>query len=603
MRAARGVYHRRRSIARAFVFGVAALGIPACRATDQVQPAVAPLTVTGDSSVDVSRSVILTAKWDTVRVPANERVIWTSSDLSVAFTTDRAQRSNDVAVIGRRAGVATVTATSAAGVARHVVTVRDERPMIRAVMGDSIPGQLVDGVAKERVSVTLAAGDTIDIGITTSDWELTNFRVERTGTDTRLERVLLGPGTYIYGIVPWSGPGTFDFEVAAALTCSSRSCRGSATYSLHVRRSAAIFNFASASYRGFSLPQGGRLSDTAWVQNFGVGAMTADVSSDGPWLRPDASSVTVLGPTEVRQLGGPVPTGAVAVVSTVDATVVTPGRYSSKFNLNVPAGVWTSDRLVKSLSRHLEVRVFDSTVRVISRSVALAELAATPDGRLYGARNDSVFVVDPTSGATTPLVGVPRAATPQYVYQLGVGPDSALYVGVRSNSGDSIYTMANGALKSLMGWPAYGWGGFVVADDGTMYAFNNRQLFRRRIGGTQEVIAAATWTPRGLVYRRADDALYFIDGGQLQRYDIGRRVTEPRGVVEAYSSYLAVDAAGRLYKVSNDASSILVLDTSARVLDRVVTPEYMYRGFALSSTSMFVSTDISPLIFWSAPLR
>ena len=604
MSASRSYFPRRLPIAFVMVMITAMLTTAGCRANDELRPEVAPLTVTGDSTLAVAGSTFLTATWDTLMVASGEPVSWTSSDESVAFIYRDSPSSRRVRLVGRRAGVVIIAASNDAGVARHVVSVRDERPMLRAALGDSIAGQLVDGVATQRIAITLSALDTIDIAVTTRDELPHDVRVERTGSGARLARAFSGPGTLIYGIVPWSGQGTFEVEVAAALPCIFRGCGGNANYTLHVRKSAPIFHVVPWNSRAYALPQGDRSKDTVWVQNFGIGSTTAALSSAESWLRPDAPGVTVTGPTELPVYNGPVPAGAAMVVSTIDATTVTPGTYSSSVRMDVPAGVWTSDRLARRTNRFVTVRVYDSTVRVISRTATLSLLAASPDGRLYGARGDSVFVVDPSSGSTTPLIVATRGGVKGRVYQLSVGSDSALYVGVWLSASDSIYKVTNGSLSPVMGWPDLQTGPFAVTPNGSVYAFHNGQLFRRGLDGSRELMAslASSTSPSGVVYRHADDALYFIEGSQLKRYDIGRRVIEARGAFERYSSPLAVDAVGRLYANSVE-SALLVLDTTARILDRIVAPELLLGGIAISSTTIFGSSESGSARLWSVPLR
>ncbi|MCY7378451.1 MAG: hypothetical protein LH467_03815, partial [Gemmatimonadaceae bacterium] len=480
---------RRLPTAFVIVMTTAMFATAGCRANDELRPEVAPLTVTGDSTLAVAGTTLLTATWDTLTVASGQPVSWTSSDSSVAFTYRASTWSSRVSLVGRRAGVVTITASNDAGVARHVVSVRDERPVIRVALGDSIAGQLVDGVAPQRIAIALPARDTIDIAVTTSGELPYDIRVERTGSGERLQRAFNGAGTLIYGMVPWSGQGTFDVEVSTALPCIFRGCGGNASYTLHVRKSAPIFHVVPWNFRAYALPQGDRLKDTVWVQNLGIGSTTAALSSAAPWLRPDVPDVTVAGPSEPPVRDGPVPTGAAPVVSTIDATTVTPGTYSSSVRMDVPAGVWTSDRLANRTHRFVNIRVYDSTTRVISRTGALSLLAASPDGRLYGARGDSVFTVDPSSGSTTPLVVVTRGGVKGRVYQLTVGADSALYVGVWLSASDSIYKVTNGSLSSVMGWPDLQTGPFAVTADGSVYAFHKGQLFRRGLDGSPELMA------------------------------------------------------------------------------------------------------------------
>lgn len=596
---------RRLPIACVIVMTTAMFATAGCRANDELRPEVAPLTISGDSTLSVAASTLLTAAWDTLAAATGEPVSWTSSDTSAAFIYLDSPSSSRVRLTGRRAGVVTITASNAAGVARHQISVRDERPVIAAALGDSVVGQLVNGVATQRIAIALSARDTIDIAVTTTGGLPFNSRVERTGSGARLERAFTAPGTLIYGNVPSPGQGTFDVEVATSLPCGSRGagCGGTASYTLHVRKSAPIFHVVPWNSRSYALPQGGQVKDTVWVQNFGIGSTTAALSSPVPWLRPDAPGVTVTGPTELPVYNGPVPAGAAPVVSTIDATTVAQGNYSSSVRMDMPAGVWTSDRLAKQTYRFVNVRVYDSTTRVISRTGALSLLAASPDGRLYGARGDSVFTVDPSSGSTTPLVVVTRAGVKGRVYQLTVGADSALYVGVWLSASDSIFKVTNGALSPVMGWPDFQTGPFAVTADGSVYAFHKGQLFRRGPSGTPELMAnPPPATLRGVVYRSADNALYFIDGNQLLRYDLDRQVIEARAGVEQLFAPLLVDAGGRLYAKSA-SSTLVVLDIMARVLDRFVAPEELFGGIAITSTTIFGSSEYGSAKFWSIPLR
>ena len=595
---------RRLPIAFVIAQMTATLTAAGCRANDELRPEVAPLAISGDSTLSVAASMLLTAAWDTLAAATGEPVSWTSSDTSVAFTYLASTSGSRVRLVGRRAGVVTMTASNYAGVARHQVSVRDGRPVIRVALGDSITAQLVDGVATQRIAIAVSVRDTIDIAVTRGELPY-DTRVQRTGSGARLERAFTAPGTLIYGNVPWSGQGAFDVEVATSLPCGSRGvgCGGTASYTLHVRKSAPIFHVVPWNYRSYALPQGDRVKDTVWVQNFGTGSTTAALSSPAPWLRPDAPGVTVTGPTELSVLYGPVPMGAVPVVSTIDATTVAPGNYSSSVRMDVPAGVWTSDRLANRTYRFVHVRVYDSTTRVISRTGALSLLAASPDGRLYGARGDSVFTVDPSSGSTTPLVIVSRGGAKGRVYQLSVGADSALYVGVWLSASDSIFKVTNGALSPVMGWPDFQTGPFAVTANGSVYAFHNRQLFRRGPSGTTELMAnPPPATLRTVVYRSADDALYFIDGNQLMRYDLGRQVIEARAGAEQLFAPLLVDPGGRLYARSA-GSTLVVLDIMARVLDRFVAPEEFYGGVAITSTTIFGASESGSARFWSIPLR
>lgn len=564
-----------------------------CGVTD---PAGARLNIAGEDPVRVGTAVTLTPEGDGSASLKSYALTWTVSDPTVAslHTTGSISAPTSRALIGLKAGSVTVTMTNGSVSASRQFTVVDERAVVHAVLGQDVTGHLLNGVGEQRIAFALSAGDTIDLSVTSDSVAQNQIRLVSADGLLPLGGSLASTRSTIYGAVVAPRTGTYLVGVSSGLKCTSwGSCQAVGPYTVRSRRSAPLFNlvFRPTDVR---VPQGTIVLDTAWLQNVGTGTLVVQAGVTSTWLRPDASSVAVPGPAQEPSVSDSIPAGSVPFTSTIDTRNLVPGVYSDTVGFTVPSSPWTDYGAAVSARRYVNLRVYDPLARIVSRSFSLSLLSAMTDGRLLSGSGDTLFIVNPITGAIDPLLRVATDGPALRIGRVVGGLDGAVYFG----AGSSLYRVEGGAPVSILSWNDP-WGfGFVVLPDGTLYWSHDLMLVRLPKGGTAEVVASVggTFIPQTLVYHPAENALFFAGRGPLRRYDIATRVVESRSS-RAFESVLAIDAQGHLY--ANAGPTIFVLDTSGQELSQFVPP-CSTNGIAITGGVIY---GACPGYFWSMPVR
>lgn len=579
----------------AALFAIAIVGLhTSCtRDTPTLPSLVAPtLRIRGDSVVAVASQISLSAEvTDSTGKLVDLTILWSSSTPSVAGV------SRAGVVTGRAAGTAVITARVWFASATIAVNVRDERPTVLLTVGESYTGRIVAGVAMERLSVSVTAGDTLDllVRLDSANARLYGAQLRSTGADWLVESARSPHGIALYGAVAPSSTGVFALQAVGIELCEVGPCAPpSGPYTVRVRRSAPIFNVSRYYERAFlTLPENALGRDSVWAQNVGLGTVTVRTTSPVPWLRPDAATVQLPGP----EVAGSSPNVATAIGATVDTRGLAQGVYQDSLDLDGSTGEWSAFRPFGRHLRHVRLRVTDSSARLVPSTARLRELAAAPDGRLYGVASDSIVTVDLVTGTTQLVTRV--AFWPN---KIAVGADGALFVRRQSVDSGGVFRISAGSLERVLDLKSCA-GAFTVLPDGTVYAFCDAALYRRVPGGAQERVAtfASTTYPTSIVHRLADDALYFMYGGQLWRYDQTSREPAVRGTVTDIGTFAlyAVDGQGRLVGTVPYEYQVRVHDTNATVLDRRTLPDAA-NGLAIMGSTIVVTSGSR---LWRLPVR
>ena len=578
------------------LFAIAITGLQAgCAGDTPTLPALVAPTVrlTGDSVVAVAGKITLSAQaTDSTGKPIVVKIYWTISDPSVVDV------SSAGVVTGRAAGTATVTATSSGYASATIrVTVRDERPTVSLTVGESFTGRIVTGVAMERLSVSVTAGDTLDllVRMDSTDAFLFGAHLRSSGADWLRNSVYTSHGIALYGAVVPSSTGVYALEAVGDLVCGGRYCvPPSGSYTVRVRRSAPIFNVSRYYEQGFvTVPEGGFGRDSVWAQNLGLGSVTVRATSPVSWLRPDAATVALPGP----RVGGSDPSVATAIGATIDTRGLAQGVHADSLDLDGSTGEWSTFRPFGHHVRRVRLRVTDSSARLVPTTARLRTLAAAPDGRVYGVASDSILAVDPVSGTTNLVVRL--AFIPS---EIAVGADGALYVRRASTDSGGVFRIDGSSLERVLDLKSCA-GPFVVLPNGTVYGFCDAALYRRVPAGAQERVAAfaSTTYPTSIVYRPADDALYIMYGAQFWRYDQTSRELTVRGTVTDIGTFKlhAVDTQGRVVGAVPLDYQVRVHDTNAAVLDRRTLPDIV-NGLAIVGSTIVVTSGSR---LWRMPVR
>ena len=247
---------RSRSVA---LFAIAITGLHAgCTGDTPTLPAiVAPtMRLTGDSVVAVAGKITLSAQaTDSTGKPVVVKIYWTISDPSIVDV------SSAGVVTGRAVGAAAVTASYGYASATIRVAVRDERPTVSLTVGESFTGRIVTGVARERLSVSVTAGDTLDLLVRMDSAEAFSFgaHLRSSGADWLKASARTSHGIALYGAVVPSATGVYALEAVGDIVCGGRYCvPPSGPYTVRVRRSAPIFHMSRYYEQAFvTLPDGG----------------------------------------------------------------------------------------------------------------------------------------------------------------------------------------------------------------------------------------------------------------------------------------------------------------------------------------------------------
>lgn len=585
-----------------------------CRAERTIDPLSRRVEISGSDTLMVGQLIRLSAALSAAAgAPPEYGLVWTSSDGQRAALNTWGVPFQQIEVLGRAAGTVTISATLGSTTGTHTISVLDARPVVPVAIGKTIMGRISNGVGAERVALTLAPGDTVDLAVR-SDSAGSNLHLESIGGGLELVRPAQTSGLAIYGALVAPAAGTYHLDAFADRMCISRGCSGGlGSYTLTVRRSAPILNvvviptFQSVLLTAtLDVPQGGVAKDTTWVQNLGLGTLHVDVSTPPSlWLQPDATRLSATGPVRIpAAVTAPAtdvtPQGTM-LTSTVRPGGLAQGIYSDSLVLVAQTPVWSTYTPSARLRRRVEMRVYDSTVRVISRTTAISWLAVRPNGEVIGSRADSVFSIDPVSGRTTLLVHL--AGFPlRIVMRIIVGGDGALYLGEFASSGGTIHRVVGGTTQAITGWPSAYAGGFAVLADGTIYAFFGTRLHRRTPNGAIEALTdpGISATPSGLQFSPSDSSLYFLAGGALRRYDLGRNVFETLGAVTSLPSLLAIDSRGRLYGPMTDGPGFIVLDETGGVVERIITPGWV-ESIAVGAGMIYGTNRYTTV--WRMPVR
>ncbi|MEO7714406.1 MAG: Ig-like domain-containing protein [Gemmatimonadaceae bacterium] len=570
--------------------------VAGCTGDAPTVPALVAPTVrlTGDSVVAVASRITLSAQGtDSAGKPVAAPFYWTSSAQSIADV------SSAGIVTGRAAGTATITASSRYASATITVKVRDDRPSVALTVGESFTGRFAYGVATERIAVSVTAGDTLDllVRMDSADASMFGARLQSSGADWLKASVQTSHGIALYGAVVPLSTGVFTMEVVGGkMDCGGQVCvAASLPYTVRVRRSAPIFNVSRYYERSFfSLPQGALARDSVWAQNIGLGTVTVRVASVPPWVRTDAASVALAGP----KAGGSSPDVATAIGFTVDTRGLAQGVHLDSLELDGSTGEWSTFRPFGRYSRRVEVRVTDSSARLLPTPARLLRLlAAAPDGRLYGVDGEGIVTVDLVSGTTTLVRSLSFWAS-----DIAVGADGSVYVGRSGNLSGGVFRLTGSSLEPVL-ISGDCENVFVVLPNDTVYSFCGTSLYRSVPGrGTERLDGfASTASPTSVVYRSADDALYVMYGTQLVRYDPARQEFSLRGTVTDIGTFklFAVDGQGRLVGAVPLKYEVRVLDTNATVLDLRALPDIV-ADLAIVGNTIFV-TSLNGL--WRLPVR
>jgi hypothetical protein len=589
---------RRRIVAGAARFASTALLLAAgCRSTE---PAGVRLSIDGSETVRAGAVVTLTPLMDDGSPVIPFTLTWGLSDSTIATlrSTGSINSPSSRELTGLRAGVVTVSVTDGELSGTRQVTVVDDRPVVQATIGQSVPGHLTEGVGEQRIALALAAGDTIDLSVTADSVQQNGMRLVSLDGALPLGGTLRSARTTFYGAVVAPRAGTYFLGVASGLKCTSwGSCSAVGPYTVLTRRSAPMLHLSILA-SDIRLPQGAMAADTAWLQNVGAGTLSVQTRTSVPWLLPDASSIAVPGPVAEPTPDGSIPAGSTAFTSTIDSRALAPGVYTDTVGFIGSPSTWGIYAPSGYAFRLVNVRVHDALARVMDRTTSLFALSAMPDGTLLGGNSDSLFTVDRVSGATTPLLKAAQSSKPRQVVRVVGGLDGVPYFGALTAEGDSLYRVVDGRAEAVTGWRDHWSGGFIVLADGTVYASHDFKLERISKNGAREVVASVPGTsiPQVLIHRPGDQALYFANRGPLRRYDIATGVLESRGAGNL-ESVLAVDAQGTLY--ASSGVTILALDTSGRELSRFVPP-CNSMGVAVSNGVIY---GACPGYFWTMPVR
>lgn len=584
---------RRAGFCTLFVIVSSALNI-GCTSDTTTLPALFAPTVrlAGDSVLTVTGKITLSAQGtDSTGKLVNAQIYWRSSAPSIADVNGAG------VVTGRAAGTAVITASFGLASATITVTVRDERPTVSLAVGESFAGRIVTGIAMERFSVSAAAGDTLDllVRLDSADASLFGAHLQSTGADWLKLSVRTSHGIALYGAVVPSSTGAFAMEAIGDMICGGRHCvPPSGPYTVRVRRSAPIFAVPNY-YNGgsVSVPEGALGRDSLWAQNPGLGTVTVRATSSVPWLRPEAATMALPGPTS----GGTGPGVATQIRSTVDARGLPQGVHNGSIDLDGSTGEWSNLRPFGHHLRSVQLRVTDSSARLVPATARLRNLAAAPDGRVYGVASDSILAVDPVSGATSLVARL--AFSPS---EIAVGSDGAVYVRRSSIDSGGVFRINGSSLEQVLIFGRCG-GSFVVLPNGTVYGFCGADLFRRVLGGAQERVTTL-WSnnfPATIVHRPADDALYLTHSGEVRRYDLATGSVTLVGTVTDHWTFslYGVDAQGRLVGAVPYQNLVRVHDTNAAVLDQRTLPDYV-SGLAIVGNTIVVTNGTR---LWRLPVR
>ena len=545
-------------------------------------PEAATFRIVGDTIVQVGDTIALIAQSNDPGAPGTRLtdVDWTFGDTSRAGappSSTTAGGPGALSVVGRAAGAVTVTATSRAVSVTAQLRVIDARPIVAMALGQSQTGAIVGGFSRERFSVPLQLGDTIDLRFTRGG---AGQHVRQLGGAFDVTPAADNGMTLIVASQVAPAAGLYLFDATSEPSCLRGSCQATnGTFTLAVRRSAPVFALLTRHNglfggTGYQYPRwiasGSVVVDTAWVQNRGAGTMRLDLSGADASISSAASSLAVVGPAPLPRTWTSIPpAGAVPIVVRIDATGFAPGvEYAPRLRIAMDASTWNvvGDTL---RYRPAVLNVYAASVEVVGRQT-LDGIAASPSGELFGYVDGTIYGIAPSTGAATTLATV---AGP--IIGMDVSADRTVRVITRRSGGDSLLTVALGAG----GAPAIRSDGIadgvVIGADGVAYVSTGGMMMRLSASGARTTLGAGG--SANMAFSARDNAIYYVRRGVLHRFDLSRSVDEVRGTLSISSpleeELRTVDAQGRLYVFRPGQHGLSVFDTNGALLFQIPVPE------------------------------
>lgn len=554
-----------------------------CRSEQVTVPPVATFRIVGDSVVQVGDTISLVAEPTDPAIPitAFSNLEWSVSDTSLANVPAGAGAAGGPGqrrIVGRAGGIVTVTASMGAGTVVAQVRVVDARPVVAMSLGQSRTGAIVGGFSRERFSVQLQLGDTIDVRFTKGN---ERQRLRQTGRAFDLTPAVDNGTTLIVANQVATAAGLYVFDATSEPSCLRGRCQAiNGTFTLAIRRSAPEFallmrNNGIIGATGYQFPRwiasGSVVFDTVWVQNRGAGTMRLDLSGMDASITSDASTLAVAGPAPLpRTFTSTPPTGAVPIVVRIDATGFAPGgEYTPRLRIAMDASTWS---VVGDTLRYRPVvlNVYAASVEVVGRQT-LNGIAASSAGELFGYVNGTIYGIAPSTGAATVLATV---AGP--IVGMDVAADRTVRVITRRSGGDSLLTVALGTGGAPVIKSEGTADGVVIGAGGIVYVSTGGTMMRISASGARTTLGAGG-SPN-MAYSARDSAIYYVRrGGVLHRFDLARSVDEIRGTLSISSiieeELRAVDAQGRLYLFRPGQHGMSVFDTNGTLLYQIPVPE------------------------------
>ncbi|MEO7714407.1 MAG: hypothetical protein ABIV10_15955 [Gemmatimonadaceae bacterium] len=553
-----------------------------CRSEQVATPPVATFRIVGDSVVQVGDTISLFAEPNdpAMRKTSLTALEWSFSDTSLANVPAGAGAAGGIGslrIVGRAGGVVSVTASSGSTSVVAQVRVVDDRPIVAMSLGESRTGTIVGGFSRERFSLPLQVGDTIDLRLTRST---AAQQLRQTGRAFDLTPAAANGTTVIVANQIVTAAGLYVFDATSGPSCLRGGCQAtSGTFTLAIRRSAPVFallvrNNGIIGATGYQYPRwiasGSVVFDTVWVQNRGAGTMRLDLSGMDASITSEASTLAVAGPAPLpRTLTSTPPAGAVPIVMRIDATGFAPGvEYMPRLRIAMDAATWN---LVSDTLRYRAavLNVYAASVAVVGRQT-LDGIAASPTGELFGYVNGTIYGIVPSTGAATVLATVVGP-----IVGMDVAADRTVRVIARRSGGDSLLTVALGTGGTPVIKSEGNADGVVIGAGGIAYVSSGGTMMRLSASGVRTTLGAGG-SPN-MAYSARDSAIYYVRRGVLHRFDLARSVDEIRGTL-AISSPLeeelrAVDALGRLYLFRPGQHGMSVFDTVGALLYQIPVPE------------------------------
>lgn len=572
----RGTASTRHPSALCALLVTAVLACSAERVAEPVKPIPAyTLTITGDTVGQVGERVVMSAtvKDSTGAVINGQLVTWTVSDTAVLNPTSLFSSTQTISVpdfVGKAEGTVTVTASwykQPQLIATATVRVRDARPLVTLSLGQTVVGQVVNGVSTSRYAISLAAGESIDIMTDKRDSLSTARLRQMTGGLSLTPTLGYYGGPNIYGGVAVPASGTYVMDVLGDHTCLRGSCKSaSGGFTLSVRRAGPIFTYL-LNPRGnvpTAAPAGGVTAETLYVQNVGAGTLNVNFTSEQSNFAFDKTLVSVTGPSK-PSTDGSIPAGAVPVVVRIDLR--DPAAATGGWIHLLPdASAWS---LVGNDVRwRVTLNVYDPAIRLLAQQY-VDGITAPPSGPLYAVAGPRILSIDRTSGAVTQL----RFDNRNY-QEIFSAADGTIYVHSTDYSAIVADTLSrlypDGRLETVLTNAAATT--VTVAPDGTIYFARSGTLNSRSPAGQITSLATGVVPERaGMIYHPQDNALYYVQNSVLRRFDLATRQDTPRGTVKRFRVQ-AVDAKGRLVGYEEFSGDCVFLDTNAQVVTRVILP-------------------------------